>query len=625
MTMKRKYPGLAAAAVLLCLCAGTSGQDPAAVMAVTRSVADKVLRETSFDYRLVPLDFNGGLNGFSLEKTGGNEIYYAFLRMGSSAEGAGLLGLSFSGRIRVFVNGEAVFTGSSPKLSIREYTYDRYHFQQKIPVRWAKGENRIMIKCLTGAGPVEVLLMPVDRQDMDPGTVTAVRPSEEAQGQGWLINGPWNVSPATTASASVSEKSPDAKNAAGPDKSPGSKNTAKSGEGSDPNPMERAYPPEPGFRNTYRDGDRIMTWSLAPVPMLRELVIPETSSYQRDPYADWHYANGGTLLGILSLFSVSGDSTYLDFTERWCRNLIDNQEYFRWQYKVLHAMRGSFHRLFRMTMLDDSGGPALPLAQLETMGSGQPGSREILDTVFRYVMKGQERLQDGTFSRPEPEPATVWADDLFMSVPFLLRMAEVTGNDRLYDEVARQVIQFNRVLSDPGSGLYFHGWYDGRKENTPVRWGRANGWIVWATSEALLHMPADHPAYAEILQIYRNHMDALVRVQDPSGMWHQVADHPETYPETSCTAMFTLALARGVRMGWLPGEYRLNALKGWKALKTKIRGDGTVVDICRGTGIGNSVEWYDGRQRFDHDPRGLGAVLTAGCEVYLMATEMPVQ
>lgn len=67
------------------------------------------------------------------------------------------------------------------------------------------------------------------------------------------------------------------------------------------------------------------------------------------------------------------------------------------------------------------------------------------------------RLEDHTFSRPEPFPATVWADDLFMAVPFLLRMAEITGDISLYDEVARQVIQFNHYLADPSSGLYFHG------------------------------------------------------------------------------------------------------------------------------------------------------------------------
>jgi rhamnogalacturonyl hydrolase YesR len=71
-------------------------------------------------------------------------------------------------------------------------------------------------------------------------------------------------------------------------------------------------------------------------------------------------------------------------------------------------------------------------------------------------------------------------------------------------------------------------------------------------------------------------------------------------------------------MGWLKEEYRENALRGWSALQGKIGPDGTVSDICRGTGIGEDVEFYQQRARFDHDPRGLGAMLTAGCEIQLL-------
>ena len=42
------------------------------------------------------------------------------------------------------------------------------------------------------------------------------------------------------------------------------------------------------------------------------------------------------------------------------------------------------------------------------------------------------------------------------------------------------------------------------------------------------------------------------------------------------------------------------ALKGWKALQNK---------------IGEDVEFYESRKRFDHDPRGLGAMLTVGVEI----------
>ncbi len=98
-------------------------------------------------------------------------------------------------------------------------------------------------------------------------------------------------------------------------------------------------------------------------------------------------------------------------------------------------------------------------------------------------------------------------------------------------------------------------------------------------------------------------------------MWHQVLDHPDSYEETSCTAMFVLGIARGVTNGWLDDTYRESALNGWKALTNKIDSNGVVHGICRGTGVGDNLQFYFNRPTIDNDPRGLGAVITAGIEI----------
>jgi hypothetical protein len=54
-------------------------------------------------------------------------------------------------------------------------------------------------------------------------------------------------------------------------------------------------------------------------------------------------------------------------------------------------------------------------------------------------------------------------------------------------------------------------------------------------------------------------------------------------------------------------------------LQKKISTSGTVSGICRGTGIGENLEFYFTRQTFDQDPRGLGAVITAGIEMEKLA------
>jgi unsaturated rhamnogalacturonyl hydrolase len=79
--------------------------------------------------------------------------------------------------------------------------------------------------------------------------------------------------------------------------------------------------------------------------------------------------------------------------------------------------------------------------------------------------------------------------------------------------------------------------------------------------------------------------------------------------------MFVLALARGVRTGWLDPQYGAAAERGWRGVCGRVMPDGTVMGICQGTSIGNDLEFYEKRSTPPHDPRGLGAVITAGIEM----------
>ncbi len=50
----------------------------------------------------------------------------------------------------LFLNGKELFRGSSEQVEMKEYTYNRYHFAEKIPVQWLKGENTLLVKCASG-------------------------------------------------------------------------------------------------------------------------------------------------------------------------------------------------------------------------------------------------------------------------------------------------------------------------------------------------------------------------------------------------------------------------------------------------------------------------------------------
>jgi rhamnogalacturonyl hydrolase YesR len=217
---------------------------------------------------------------------------------------------------------------------------------------------------------------------------------------------------------------------------------------------------------------------------------------------------------------------------------------------------------------------------------------------------------------------TMWADDLYMSVPFLCRYYQLTGEMRYLDDAANQFVGFRKRLYLPEQRLMSHV-YDLRREMaTGIAWGRGNGWSLFSLAELLEVLPADHPRYPELLDFFRDHCSGILPLQDDEGMWRQVLNHPDAYPETSCTAMFIYAFSRGVRNRWLePSEaYADAALRGWGGLTQRaIDRDGNVYGVCRGSEFSFTADYY----KYDllsrlNDTHGIGIVLLAAVEIRKM-------
>jgi rhamnogalacturonyl hydrolase YesR len=100
----------------------------------------------------------------------------------------------------------------------------------------------------------------------------------------------------------------------------------------------------------------------------------------------------------------------------------------------------------------------------------------------------------------------------------------------------------------PEVGLFTHaGNADvGREDHPHYFWGRANGWFMVATVELLDLLPADHPDRDAIVKILKAHAKGVATQQSGRGLWHQMLDRPDSYLETSCTAMFRLRHGQGL-------------------------------------------------------------------------------
>ncbi|WP_159452606.1 glycoside hydrolase family 88 protein [Pedobacter nyackensis] len=102
---------------------------------------------------------------------------------------------------------------------------------------------------------------------------------------------------------------------------------------------------------------------------------------------------------------------------------------------------------------------------------------------------------------------------------------------------------------------------------------------------------------------------------DPTGLWHQLLDKPDSYLETSVTAMYIYTVAHAVNEGWISPKYITIANEGWKGLATKITPDGQMQDVCIGTNMDEALKFYYTRPTELNDTHGLGAFLLAGTEM----------
>ena len=214
---------------------------------------------------------------------------------------------------------------------------------------------------------------------------------------------------------------------------------------------------------------------------------------------------------------------------------------------------------------------------------------------------------DRQWDNPGPNGLTAesrfWIDDMFMITAVQVQAYRATGARKYIDRAANEMVAYLDKLQKP-NGLFYHG------PDFPFFWGRGNGWVAGGMAELLTDLPDNHPKRARILQGYRTMMASLLKYQDADGVWHQLIDHPESYQESSCTAMFTYAMITGVKKGWLKGKaYAQAARKGWLGVNKFIDQDGNVDKVCVGTGQTNDVNFYLNRPTQKGNPHGQAPVL----------------
>ena len=251
-----------------------------------------------------------------------------------------------------------------------------------------------------------------------------------------------------------------------------------------------------------------------------------------------------------------------------------------------------------------------------------PTRHHVDDSIFGVVpleigleTKDPKYLADGTiwadrqWENPQPDGLSAetryWIDDMYMLTMLQLEAYRATGDRKYLDRDAKEMVAYLDKLQQP-NGLFFHA------PDVQFYWGRGDGWVAAGMAEMLRSLPADHPLRPRILKGYRLMMAGLLKYQGKDGMWRQLIDRDDAWPESSSSAMFSFAMITGVKNGWLDARtYGPAARKSWIAVVGYVDQNSDVTQVCEGTGKKDDLQYYYERKRRTGDFHGQAPVLWA--------------
>lgn len=260
-------------------------------------------------------------------------------------------------------------------------------------------------------------------------------------------------------------------------------------------------------------------------------------------------------------------------------------------------------------------------------------------------LSDQPRSHSGALWHKGIYPDQLWLDGLYMASPFRLRLALETGDEASVDDVLLQFRLAEEHCRIEPPGLLRHAWNETAGEawaeagtgRSPNFWSRAMGWYALALADCLALLPPRHRGRAELAPRLSRLARAVMDAADPdTGLWWQVTDRPGApgnYLETSASAMFACALAKGTRLGLFdPSGTGLDALaataarRAFSSLVSRCVSnapDGlfSLGSICQVAGLGGkpyrdgSYQYYISEPVVADDYKGVAPFVLAGLEL----------
>jgi unsaturated rhamnogalacturonyl hydrolase len=291
-------------------------------------------------------------------------------------------------------------------------------------------------------------------------------------------------------------------------------------------------------------------------------------------YRHWEWPQGVGLFGFWKMFEITKESKYLELITR----------YYEEQLKIGLPAKNI-----------NTTAPLLTLSYLYEY-SKKDKYKDICVEWAEWLMEYLPKTKEGGFQHITSDSINkneLWADTLFMTVLFLAKMGIVLNNNRWIEEAKYQFLLHIKYLADRKSGLWYHGWtFEGNHNFAKALWGRGNCWVTAAIPEFLSIVECEPSIRKYLIEVLHCQIDALVKYQNPTGMWHTLLDDSSSYLEASATCGIAYGIMKAVNMNIVDTAYKECAYKAINPILECIDEKGHVGQVSYGTYMGRESKQY---------------------------------
>ncbi|RSK43770.1 glycoside hydrolase family 88 protein [Hymenobacter rigui] len=344
--------------------------------------------------------------------------------------------------------------------------------------------------------------------------------------------------------------------------------------------------------------------------------------------ARWDYEQGLMLKALERVWQRTGDARYFIYIQKDLDQFVRPDGSIR-TYKL------DDYNLDNLT----TGHALLTLSQLSVP---QAEKYQKAARLLRQQLETQPRTKAGGFWHKKVYPNQMWLDGLYMAEPFYAEYSQAFNQPAGFDDIAKQFALIEKNLTDPKTGLKYHGYDESREQQWANKttgqsanfWDRGLGWYAMALVDVLDYFPQNHPQRQQLIQNVQRLAPVLVKYQDATaGTWALVMDQAArkgNYQEASGSSMFVYFLQKGVRMGYLDKKYAAAARKGYDGLLKQFVAEENGALAFNGTvsvgGLGGkpyrdgSFEYYLTEPLRKNDLKGVGPFILASVEMETAAS-----